>query len=64
MPRVFISHSSKDQGFVEKELVPTLHAHGIDTWYSTAHIRSAREWETAIREALHACDWFLVVLSP
>ena len=34
MPRVFISHSSLDREFVERELIPLVRDHGIDTWYS------------------------------
>jgi len=64
MPRVFISHSSEDRGFVEREIVSLLRRKGIPTWYSTDDISSASEWETTIRAGLQSCDWFLIVLSP
>lgn len=64
MTRVFISHSTHDQDFVEKELIELLHRHGVDTWYMRTHIRSAADWADTVLEALEACDWFLVVLSP
>ena len=64
MPQVFISHSSKDRGFVEQELVPLLEHHSVKTWYSRSAIRTAAVWEDEIRFGLTASDWFLVVLSP
>lgn len=64
MPRVFVSHSSKDRAFVEREILPLLQGQGIDTWFSTDDISSASEWERNIRAGLQSCDWFLVVLSP
>lgn len=63
MVKVFISHSSSDQEFVEQELLNVLSRHGIDTWYMQTGIRSASDWEDTILEALELCDWFLVVLS-
>jgi TIR domain len=50
--------------FVEREIVNLLKDHGIETWYSRDDIRAASDWERSIRQALSACDWFLVVLSP
>lgn len=64
MPRVFISHSSLDRGFVETTIVQPLKSHGISAWYSQQDIRSGAEWERSIRNGLESCDWFLVVLSP
>jgi hypothetical protein len=64
MPRVFISHASKDREFVEREIISILNKHGIETWYSTADITTAAHWEQSIRLGLKECDWFLVVLSP
>lgn len=63
--RVFISHSSADREFVETELVPTLRGAGINTWYAIDDLpRAARRFEREIRDALRACNWFLVVISP
>ncbi len=64
MPKVFISHSSHDRPFVEREIITPLKRHGIETWYSRDDIRTTSDWEQSIRRALSACDWFLVVLSP
>jgi uncharacterized protein YraI len=64
MPKVFISHSSLDREFVEREVITPLNTNGIETWYSTDSIRTAEAWERSIREGLKSCDWFLVVMSP
>lgn len=64
MPRVFISHSSLDRQFVDRDLMPVLREAGIDTWYATNDIATAVEWERSIRDGLNSCDWFIVVLSP
>ena len=64
MFQVFVSHSSKDRAFVEREIIPLLNEHGIRTWYSKDDIPTATEWEDKIRTALAASDWVLVILSP
>lgn len=64
MPKVFISHSTRDRDFVEREIIGPLKAQGIETWYSTDSIRTAELWERSIREGLKSCDWFLIVMSP
>jgi proteasome lid subunit RPN8/RPN11 len=63
-PRIFISYSSLDIEFVEREIIPLLKRHGLDVWYSKESIESTAEWEKRIKQGLHICDWFLVVLSP
>jgi type IV pilus assembly protein PilM len=63
MPRVFISHSTKDREFVEREIIDSLHRHGIHTWYSPDDIRTAEQWANSIVDGLEQCDWFLVVMS-
>lgn len=64
MPKVFISHSSADRERVERDIVATLRANGIDTWMSADSINGAEAWERSIRGALNACDWFLVAVTP
>src|SRR2546423_1532597 len=64
MPKVFISHSTRDRAFVEREIVAPLRAGGIETWYARASVRVAVEWERSIKKGLKECDWFLVVMSP
>jgi hypothetical protein len=62
--RVFVSHSTKDREFVEREIIAELEKNGIRTWYSKVDIQSAAEWETSIRRGLESCEWFLLVMSP
>src|SRR5580704_3397167 len=64
MPKVFVSHSTKDRVLVEREIISLLNAHGIETWYSKDNIRTADHFERTIRKGLESCDWFLVVMSP
>lgn len=61
--RVFVSHSTIDRDWVEKEIVLTLSEQEIKSWYATNDITSATQWEREIRRGLEACDWFLVVVS-
>ena len=63
MPTVFVSYCSADRPLVEREIITPLTFHGIETWYSRDDIRAASDWERSIRQALSACDWFLVALS-
>jgi chromosome partitioning protein len=64
MPKVFISHSSLNKQFVRREIVEFLEGHGIETWYSENDLRPGRNWGHDLGEALDACEWFLLVLSP
>src|SRR4051794_24907102 len=64
MPRVFISHSSLDREFVERNIIAPLRAQGIETWYSRDSIETADEWASKISQGLKSCNWFLVVISP
>ena len=61
--RVFVSHSTQDRAFVEREVVQHLERNGLRTWYSRVDIRSAAEWGRSILRGLESCDWFTVVLS-
>ena len=64
MKRVFISHSSKDVGFVLSYIKPVLDQAGVFAWCSATDIPMAADWERQIRSALAQTDWFVVVLSP
>jgi hypothetical protein len=64
MTRVFISHSSRDAGFVLARIKPVFDQAGILAWCSAMDVRAAADWERQIRTALSQADWFLVVLSP
>jgi len=63
MGKAFISHSSRDRGFVEREILPLLHGNNINTWYASDDIDSASQWEREIRFALEACDSLAVTLT-
>lgn len=64
MPRVFISHSSKDLDFIRTQLQPILDELGMVAWCSATDMRIAADWERQIRVALAQADWFMVVMSP
>lgn len=60
---VFLSHSSRDHLFATW-LKNELQRHGVPVWYSETHIVGAQQWHDEIGQALHRCDWFLLILSP
>jgi hypothetical protein len=64
LDRVFISHASSDQSFVEGEIVRLLESYAVDTWYCKDDIPTGEEWSKRIAEGLAESDQFLVVLSP
>jgi hypothetical protein len=64
MVMVFVSHSTEDRTFIEREIFGVLHSAGIETWYSRDDIRVTDKWERAILEGLKKCDFFLLVMSP
>lgn len=64
MTQIFISHSSKDLGFVLAHLKPLFTDAGMAAWCSGTDMRVAADWERQIRTALVQTDWFIVVLSP
>jgi hypothetical protein len=63
VPRVFISHSTKDRTFVEEQILPLLQTHGLRVWYCQDHLLPGKHLDQAIRAALEECEWFLVVVS-
>lgn len=63
-PRVFVSHSTLDRSFVEREVVAPLERSGIPTWYAKADINSAEHWERTIVHGLESSEWFILVMSP
>jgi cellulose biosynthesis protein BcsQ len=64
MPKVFVSYSSANNRFVKQQLVDSLEAHGIETWYSEHDIQPGRNWGRDLQAALDGCEWFLLALSP
>lgn len=64
MPTAFVSHSSEDAQFIERNILPTLKALGVEVWYSPISIHTAEEWERSIKRGLESSDWFVVTVSP
>lgn len=63
-PRVFLSHSKKDQQFIEK-LSSDLRAARIDVWYDEWEIPSGISLRRHIfDEGIPNCDLFFVYLTP
>jgi hypothetical protein len=60
----FISHSSADRNWVEREILQFLKENGIKPWYSAHSISSAAQWEREVLKGMKACEWFLLVVSP
>lgn len=60
---VFLSHSNKDQEFVNA-VSGVMRRHGVPVWYSRINIVGAQQWHDEIGAALNRCDWFTLVLSP
>jgi|694.fasta_scaffold00816_30 hypothetical protein len=59
----FISYTFADLAFVDSELVPLLHSHGIETWHAQGEMRSAQRWEREILGALRSHEWFLLLMT-
>lgn len=63
MARMFISHSTRDRAFVERELLTILEALGFNTWFAETDISSAEQWERSILSALRSSKWLVLVMS-
>lgn len=61
--QAFISHSSTDREFVEREIISLLERNGVRTWYSKVEIHSAKDWERTLRDGLENSDWLVFVMS-
>jgi hypothetical protein len=64
MATYFISHSTPDRPFVEKELTDLLKALNINYWYCKEDIITGEQWERSIKHALEECDGLILVMSP
>lgn len=60
---IFISHTSKDDGFV-KELRESLEAYGLPVWADSRNLRGGSKLAPEIEAAIEAARQFIVVLSP
>jgi len=63
MPRVFLSHSSKDKDFV-RELYRRLTRDGVDCFFDSESIGWGDNWVRALERALDDCSDIVFVLSP
>jgi len=61
---VFVSHSTRDRKWVEREIVALLKTRGLNPWYSKQSINTSSQWEREILRGLESCQWFLIVVSP
>lgn len=61
-PKVFVSHSHKDDDFTQR-LVNDLHRAGAEVWVDTSGITRGNFMQR-IDEALQQCHWMVVVLTP
>lgn len=61
-PRIFVSHSHKDDHFTQR-LVDDLHAAGAQVWVDKVGITNGNFMQR-IDEALQQCDWMVLVLTP
>lgn len=61
-PRIFVSHSHKDDAFTQR-LVDDLHRAGAQVWVDKAGIQHGNFMER-IDEALAQSEWFVLVLTP
>lgn len=61
--KVFLSHSTKDKGFVLK-LAAAMHAAGFDTWQCEDSIGAQADWIEEMEKGLRAADVALLIWSP
>ena len=63
-PRVFLSHSARDKGFIER-LATDLRKCQIDPWLDTEEVRDGKPWLKVIFEdGIPICDAVLIYLTP
>lgn len=60
---VFISHSSKDDDFVD-QLAADLRQSGVQTWVDHKDIVAGEDWDDSVQAALDRCDAMVLVLTP
>lgn len=62
-PKVFFSYARADTEFVLR-LAKDLRSAGTNLWVDQLDIRAGDRWDGAVEEALKACPYLLVILSP
>lgn len=63
MPKVFLSHTHIDKGFVER-LAKDLNRLGIESWYDSYEIKVGESIFWRVEEGLRESEYFAIVLSP
>ncbi|MBK8031893.1 MAG: SUMF1/EgtB/PvdO family nonheme iron enzyme [Chloroflexi bacterium] len=63
MPKIFISHSSKDNDFTAK-LADALREHGAEVWIDLADIPAGMKWSKAIQQGLDWGELMLLIVTP
>jgi hypothetical protein len=61
-PRLFVSHSWKDEFFINK-LAEQLQAKGVDMWVDSAELKVGDSLVQSISKAIEQCDHFAIILS-
>lgn len=61
-PRIFVSHSHKDENFTQR-LLHNLHRAGAEVWVDVNSVSHGNFMER-IDEGLARCDWLVLVLTP
>lgn len=63
LPRIFVSHSHKDNAWCE-QLVEALKRAGLDVWFDKQGLYVGAQWVKRLEEELQQRDVFLIVLTP
>ncbi|HEX8065414.1 MAG TPA: TIR domain-containing protein [Thermoleophilaceae bacterium] len=61
--RVFLSHATPDQPFIEEHILPVVRRHTDAVFYSKVEIKGGEVWQNELREELDAASHFVVVVS-
>ncbi len=61
--QVFISHAHEDNKFARK-LAEALSAANVGVWFDVGNLKPGQRLDDVIKEALHASDGYIVILSP
>lgn len=60
--QVFISYSRRDGDFA-LQLHNDLEQAGVNTWMDNSDINAGYEWDNSIEDAIHSCDYFVLLIS-
>lgn len=63
MSRVFLSYSSKDEGFV-RTFYEKVKACGVDCFFDRESIPWGSNWVIELEKGLKECDYIVLILTP